>query len=82
MNEPKKRGRPTNAERAARQAVAEPVINGDTSREPEDVLPTKAQGYAQRVWNGQSPELPRSIRLARVKAALEGQGMSMDGVSL
>jgi hypothetical protein len=41
MNQPKKRGRPSKAEIAAREAMTEPHINGDTSREPEDVLPVK-----------------------------------------
>lgn len=109
MNEPKKRGRPP---KVKAEAVTEPVINGDHSREPEDVLPVKAapfamfgdtviqsdvleklvrpsagidpraQAYALRVWNGQSRDVPRSERLKRVKAALEGQGLSMEGVEL
>jgi hypothetical protein len=99
MNQPKKRGRPSKAEIAAREAMTRP--NGDTSREPEDVLPVKghdgvacvtadprpvvnaeAVEYALRVWRGQTPDLPRAERIRRVKAALEAQGMSMEGVEL
>lgn len=102
MNEHKRRGRPPKA-----KAISEPHINGDESREPEDVLPVKAdemtareafatvftpkleaaasqlaQAYALRVWNGQTPDLPRVVRLERVRKALEGQGLSMEGVEL
>lgn len=42
----------------------------------------KAQAYAMRVWNGQSITAPRPWRIERVKAALEGQGLSFDGVVL
>lgn len=41
-----------------------------------------AQHYARRVWNGQSPDVPRNERLRRVAKALEGQGLSMEGVEL
>ena len=41
-----------------------------------------AQAYALRIWSGQSADLPRAERLARVAAGLAGQGMSMDGVEL
>jgi hypothetical protein len=84
MNEPKRRGRPPKA----KPEVTEPVINGDESRQPEEVLPVKsfeqrqAQAYARRVWEGQSPDLSRHERLGRVAEALKGQGMSMDGVDL
>jgi hypothetical protein len=72
MNEPKRRGRPPK--------VTEPVINGDTEHKPFDVR--EAQSYANRVWKGQSISVPRKERLARVEAALKGQGMSMEGVEL
>lgn len=97
MNEPKRRGRPPKA----KLLQSEPHINGDESRQPEDVLPAKAesykraeaahllasatssaQHYAARVWNGQSPDVPRNERLKRVAKALEGQGLSMEGVVL
>lgn len=41
-----------------------------------------AQAYAMRVWNGQSPQVKPAERIRRVAAALEGQGMSMEGVTL
>jgi hypothetical protein len=41
-----------------------------------------AQAYARRVWDGQSPEVHREERLRRVKLALDGQGLSMEGVEL
>jgi hypothetical protein len=62
--------------------ITGPVLNGDTHREPETVLPSKAQAYALRVWNGQNRDLPRSERLDRVRRALDGQGLSMEGVVL
>jgi hypothetical protein len=42
----------------------------------------RAQAYAERVWNGQSDTVIRQERLERVKRALEGQGLSMEGVVL
>ena len=41
-----------------------------------------AQHLAERVWAGQSTDLPRHERLARVKKAVEAQGFLMDGVVL
>lgn len=41
-----------------------------------------AQAYAERVWSGQSPDVSRKERLERVRKALEGQGLFMDGVTL
>ena len=43
---------------------------------------TPEQAYAMRVWEGQSSSLPRADRIARVEAALIGQGMTMDAVQL
>lgn len=78
MNEPKKRGRPPKAEIAARtDDTIHPHLH-DT----EPVTVSAAQAYAQRVWDGQSVSLSVAERLRRVKAALEGQGMSMEGVEL
>lgn len=41
-----------------------------------------AQAYAERVWAGQSVSEPRTWRIERVRLALEGQGLSMEGVVL
>jgi hypothetical protein len=92
MNEPKRRGRPTNAERAAKVDAAREtdsriaasyeraVIGTIIAKTPEHAV--KAQAYALRVWNGQSVSMPRDWRIERVAAALEGQGLSMEGVEL
>lgn len=83
MNEPKRRGRPPKVR--AQEPGTVPHVNGDTSREPGDVADEqsgKAQAYAMRVWAGQSPDAPRPWRIERVKLALEGQGLSMEGVEL
>jgi hypothetical protein len=98
MTEPKKRGRPPKAkpEMNARveggavgcaecgQAVGHyddcSVGMGVVAKEPVDMSP--AQAYARRVWDGQSPEVHREERLRRVKLALDGQGLSMEGVEL
>lgn len=55
-----------------------------TLKEPAaaSVSMSPAQAYALRVWNGQSPEVHREERLRRVKLALDGQGLSMEGVEL
>lgn len=125
MNETKKRGRPSKAELAAREADKQreqqalpPVThNGDTDHWPDTYEPATeasamteeampqipallkpveavqvaavvpqaseaAQAYALKVWSGQSDSLGRGERVKRVKAALEGQGMSFDGVKL
>jgi hypothetical protein len=44
--------------------------------------PSPEQVYALRIWSGQSPDLPRAERIARVTAGMAGQGMSMEGVVL
>jgi hypothetical protein len=93
MNEPKRRGRPTNAERVARNAAVEGTDAVDSLHQAEmrrgveiaalgssEINP--AQAYALRVWNGQSESADRPWRMSRVKEALEGQGLSMDGVEL
>ena len=41
-----------------------------------------AQAYADRVWSGQSPDVPTHERLSRVRAALSGQGFECEGVTL
>jgi hypothetical protein len=111
MSEPKKRGRPSKADIAAREAgdnhialIKEtilstfPAMNGDTSREPETVierqavneaqaitadtatLAQRAQVLALRVWSGQSADLKRAERIARVERALHGQNLPTDGI--
>jgi hypothetical protein len=75
MNEPKRRGRPTNAERHL-SAVKAAILSG------AEAITSPAQAYADRVWSGQSESADRPWRLSRVKEALEGQGLSMDGVEL
>jgi hypothetical protein len=42
MSEPKKRGRPSKADIAAREAAQGHTVNGDTGREPEDVIEQRA----------------------------------------
>jgi hypothetical protein len=44
--------------------------------------PSAAQAYALRIWAGQSADVLRHERIARVAAGLAGQGMTMDGVEL
>jgi hypothetical protein len=79
MNEPKRRGRPTNAEIAAREAAPlAPVAEAMADK----ALSILAQTYALRVWNGQSPDVKREEKIRRVKLALEGQNLPFDGVQL
>jgi hypothetical protein len=49
-----------------------------------DPLTTKrAQAYALRIWNGQSPSaMDAKERVQRVKEALQGQGLPLEGVEL
>jgi hypothetical protein len=79
MTEPKRRGRPPK-----RVDLTAEVMGGigaeDFDRKP--FVSAEAQAYAQRVWSGQSVSVPRVERLRRVAAALEAQGLSMEGVSL
>ena len=41
-----------------------------------------AQHLAERIWAGQSSDLPRHERIARVTRGVEAQGFSMEGVVL
>jgi hypothetical protein len=60
-----------------------PIAPGESIEVYRDPFDVKlAQAYALRVWNGQSPDVPRAERLRRVKIALDGQGLSMEGVVL
>jgi hypothetical protein len=83
MNEPKKRGRPSNSEIEAKRALIGAEMRAGVeiaTLGSSDINP--AQEYAQRVWDGQSPSLSRHERLGRVQVALEAQGLSMEGVKL
>lgn len=60
---------------AEMRAGVELAVLGSTAINP-------AQVYAERVWNGQNRDVPRNERLERVRKALEGQGLSMEGVVL
>ena len=96
MNEPKRRGRPTNAEREAKAALLQSAHshNGDREYFPEPaptLAPTpapiddsreRAQALALRIWSGQSSDLGVGDRKERIRIALEAQGLSMDGVKL
>jgi hypothetical protein len=96
MNETKKRGRPTNAEREARnqsgfvqslvQALASPEGLAATRELKADmelgVKTGEARAYALRVWSGQSNDLPRSERIERVMSALKGQNLPTEGIEL
>lgn len=48
----------------------------------DSAMTQAARAYALRVWEGQSINVPRAERLRRVALALEGQGLSMEGVVL
>jgi hypothetical protein len=67
-----------NAKRAAEQAAALGYAHGHIRTGLNDI----AQAYAERVWAGQSPDVPHDERIARVARALAGQGLSMEGVKL
>ena len=71
-----KRGRPPKV------AAVEPTIQPDSDAgHVIDALRYACEGarrttreYAMRIWNGQSPDLPVSDRVARINAALLAQG--------
>jgi hypothetical protein len=71
MNEPKRRGRPPKV-----------IAEGSYVRVVEGSAPSPAQAYANRIWDGQSVSLSLHERLGRIAAALEAQGLSMEGVEL
>lgn len=58
------------------EPVASAVVYVDRVADPA------AQALASRIFAGQSPDLLMPDRLARVKAGLEEQGLSMEGVIL
>ena len=84
MNEPKRRGRPPKA--LAESMVSAQYVADKAARvlgpDNEITQHFAAQAYAKRVWDGQGNTIPRVERLRRVAKALEGQGLSMEGVSL
>jgi hypothetical protein len=91
MNEPKRRGRPPKVaaiEQAGCPDCGQVVGHADDCPvglgvpAVDEFARRQAQAYANRIWAGQSVSLPRAERLRRVKSALEGQGMSMEGVNL
>lgn len=92
MNEPKKRGRPSKAEIAAREAKADvppevALIQAEMRAGLEiaaigSTQINPAQEYALRIWNKQSVSLSRHERVGRIAAALKEQGLSMEGVEL
>jgi hypothetical protein len=65
---------PTAGEQVAKKALTESMRL--------EALSEKAQEYAMRVWSGQSVSLGRADRVARIKRALDGQGLPFDGVRL
>lgn len=60
----------TKTEAKTREAVRRDPVQADKA----------AQDYAFRVWSGQSPNLTREDRLARVLKALKAQGLSTEGI--
>jgi hypothetical protein len=94
MNEPKRRGRPPKARIEGADVVALPVVDAhiESIKLPLATSLAKieaaqrdvsaAQAYALRVWNGQSPNVPRNERIRRVMAALNGQNLPTEGVEL
>lgn len=61
-------------EEAANEKVVEPTHDEMTITQasPVDAM----NEYANRVWDGQSVDLPKPERIHRVKEALKGQGYS------
>ena len=63
--------------------VLEGADAGEATIEAVEVVSVNpAQAYADRVWSGQSIDVPVAERLQRVRAALAGQGMDCTGVAL
>lgn len=74
----KRRGRPP-------KVAPEPASVLDSVQSPFDVVRVadpSAQSYAERIFAGQSVDLPRGVRIERCRAGVEAQGMSFDGVTL
>lgn len=69
------------------ERALQPVPRVEPAPEPTPAptpAPVKldAQEYAMRVWAGQSDAIGMGDRKRRIRAALEAQGLSMDGVRL
>lgn len=78
MTEQKKRGRPPKSD-----TIPTAVIEAMSAEQVAVVEDTSAaQDMADRIWAGQSESLSRHERLGRIAAALEAQGLSMEGVKL
>jgi uncharacterized protein YifE (UPF0438 family) len=83
MNEPKRRGRPAKASLEEKVTTAMDAIPHDETPFVQFMKGQQfAQAYARRIWSGQSVSLSRHERMGRVRAALEAQGLSMEGVEL
>jgi hypothetical protein len=70
------------------------VEGGDVGRQYDDEVPvphpvnvarvevSPSQAYALRVWSGQSVDVPVAERCERVRNALRGQNLPIEGVVL
>lgn len=70
----KRRGRPP---KATMQPPSQPVVERHDPSASD-----RAQALALRIWEGQCPDLPVIERMARVRAGVEAQGLSMEGVTI
>lgn len=53
-----------------------PKVQQETEAAPK----SEAQILAERIWEGQSPDLPRNWRMERIHAALAARGYDQDVV--
>ena len=67
---------PVHRVKRGRPAKTEPATETLTGARSE------SDAYAARVWAGQSVDVPRGERVARIMAALEGQNLPTDGVKI
>lgn len=81
-----RRGRPPKVRIGPEQVVEpvqpEQVVSESIPPEPAAFENRQALSLAKRIWAGQSPDVPRKERLARVARGLEAQGFTMDGIEL
>lgn len=61
--------------RRGRPPKSETVVGVDTVEAMGTDTVSASQAYAERIWVGQSPDLPVSERVSRIHAALTAQGM-------